>query len=59
MYVERESLSVEPIYPHLQGPCMFFALKVCVCGNAKSYPSVLIVFDCILLCTYCIYHVPS
>jgi hypothetical protein len=35
MYVERESLSVEPIYPHLQGPCMFFALKVCVCGNAK------------------------
>jgi hypothetical protein len=56
MYVERESLSVKAIYPHLPGPCMFFSPKVCVCGNVKLTSK----------CAYCfllhvvveIFHIP-
>jgi len=59
MYVKRESLSVDPIYLHLPGPCMTVPPRFVFVKMQNSYPSVLIVFDCILLCTYSIYHVPS
>ncbi len=51
-----ESLSVEPIYPHLlpPGPCMFFSLKVCVCGNAKLISQVCWWF----LIAHCCAHIP-
>ncbi len=59
MYVERENLSVDPIYPRLPGPCIFFPPRFVFVEMQNSYPSVLIVFDCILLCTYSTYHVRS
>jgi hypothetical protein len=59
MYVDRESLSVDLICPHLLSPCMCFSPKVYVCGNAKLIQVCLLFFYCILLCTYSIYHVHS
>ncbi len=50
---------MDPSYPHLLGPCMFCTPRFVVVEMQNSYPSVFIVFDCILFCTYSIYHVPS
>jgi hypothetical protein len=53
MYVDRESLSVDLICPHLLSPCMCFSPKVYVCGNAKLIQVCLLFFI-----AYCCAHIP-